>query len=584
MTAHTFVALDYVVLIALLVLSAGIGVLFAWRDRRRNNNRQFLTANRELSWLPVSLSMMASFLSSTSVLGMPSEVFVRGSTMWTGAIATTLAILMAAFIFMPMYYKMDITSINEYLEKRFTSRAVRKMGSVIFIVHTMLYLGVALYGPSLALGSVTGLPVWSSILVNGAVCTFYTSIGGMKAVVWTDVVQVILIYVAYIMVIACGIHHLGGFGVMWQNARNGGRVIITNFDVSPYETYTTWAMVLGFTVTLMGMYCANQTQAQRFTSIGSMKGARKALMLNVPGMALNMIMAVLSGLTLYAVYGRCDPRLTGDIRKADQLMPYIIQDLLYEYPGLCGLMAAAVYSSSLSTLSSGYNSLAAVTWEDFLRPCMKTSESSALRITKVTAATYGFLSMSIAFLVGAMESIMQAASSLGGALCGPRVAIFVLGLLFPCCKKKGVITGAVVALIVTSWMATGSILYPRKRYALPTTTEGCEHFNETITSGSFDPPPIPSGIYQLYHISFMWFAFVGFVVHMVVALAVSLAFERNGSDRVNPSYVYPPVRKYMRGYLITGKDSQNQLKEAFSANGSSPKELKALILEHDQCA
>ncbi|XP_037521166.1 sodium-coupled monocarboxylate transporter 1 [Rhipicephalus sanguineus] len=347
MPAHTFVALDYVVLISLLVLSAGIGVLFAWRDRRKNNNRQFLTANRELSWVPVSLSMMASFLSSTSVLGMPSEVFVRGSTMWTGAIGTTLAILMAAFIFMPMFYKMDVTSINEYLEKRFSSRGVRKMGSIIFIAHTMIYLGVALYGPSLALGSVTGLPVWSSILVNGAVCTFYTSIGGIKAVVWTDVVQVVLIFTAYIMVIACGLHYLGGFGVMWQNAKNGGRVIFTNFDTSPYETYTTWTMVLGFTVTLMGMYCANQTQAQRYTSIGSLKGARKALMLNVPGMALNMIMTVLSGLTLYAVYGRCDPRLTGDIRKADQLMPYIIQDLLYEYPGLSGLMAAAVYSSSL---------------------------------------------------------------------------------------------------------------------------------------------------------------------------------------------------------------------------------------------
>ncbi|KAH8022459.1 hypothetical protein HPB51_024558 [Rhipicephalus microplus] len=113
MPAHTFAALDYVVLVSLLALSAAIGVLFAWRDRRKNNNRQFLTANRELSWVPVSMSMMASFLSSTSVLGLPSEVFVRGSTMWTGAIGTTLAILMAAFIFMPMYYKMDITSINE---------------------------------------------------------------------------------------------------------------------------------------------------------------------------------------------------------------------------------------------------------------------------------------------------------------------------------------------------------------------------------------------------------------------------------------------------------------------------------------
>lgn len=113
MAAHTFVALDYLVLISLLVLSSGIGVYFAWHDRRKKSNRQFLVANREMNWLPVSLSMMASFLSTTTVLGVPSEVFVRGVTFWMAAISTTLAILMAAFIFMPMYYKMNITSINE---------------------------------------------------------------------------------------------------------------------------------------------------------------------------------------------------------------------------------------------------------------------------------------------------------------------------------------------------------------------------------------------------------------------------------------------------------------------------------------
>nr|XP_050027167.1 sodium-coupled monocarboxylate transporter 2-like [Dermacentor andersoni]XP_054922405.1 sodium-coupled monocarboxylate transporter 2-like [Dermacentor andersoni]XP_054922406.1 sodium-coupled monocarboxylate transporter 2-like [Dermacentor andersoni] len=578
MAAHTFVALDYLVLISLLVLSSGIGVYFAWHDRRKKSNRQFLVANREMNWLPVSLSMMASFLSTTTVLGVPSEVFVRGVTFWMAAISTTLAILMAAFIFMPMYYKMNITSINEYLEKRYTSRAIRKIGSIIFIVHTMFYLGVALYGPSLALGSMTGLPVWSSILLNGAVCTFYTSIGGIKAVVWTDVVQAFLIYIAYIMVIACGLHHLGGFGVMWENARNGGRLTL-NFDTSPYETYTTWTMVIGFTVTWMGMYCASQTQAQRYTSIGSLKGARKALMLNIPGMALNVTMAVLSGLTIYAVYGHCDPRLTGEIHKADQLMPYIVQDLLHEYPGLSGLMAAAVYSSSLSTLSSGYNALAAVTWEDFLRPCLNTSESSALRITKLTAATYGILSMSIAFLVGTMESIMQAVSCLGGALTGPQVAIFLLGLLFPCVKKKGVFAGTVAALMFTGWMALGSILYPHKHQNLPTTTAGCTHFNETITSGSYDPLPRPSGVYQFYHISFMWFAFIGFTVHVTVSVTVSLLFEWSDADDVDPTYVFPLVRKFMQNKALKRSDDLNEFKEAFPVNGASPKELIALISE-----
>ncbi|XP_037519058.1 sodium-coupled monocarboxylate transporter 1 [Rhipicephalus sanguineus] len=584
MAAHTFVALDYAVLISFLVLSAGIGVYFAWHDRRGNSNRQFLTANRQLNWLPVSMSMMASFLSAASVLGVPAEVFVRGSTFWYGSISTTLAILMAAFIFMPMYYKMDITSINEYLEKRFSSRAIRKIGSILFIVHTLLYLGVALYGPSLALGSVTGFPVWSSILLNGAVCTFYTSIGGIKAVVWTDVVQVILIYVAYIMVIASGLHHLGGFGAMWQIAGDGGRLIFNNFSLSPYETYTTWTMVFSWTITWMGMYCANQTQAQRYASIGSLRGARIALMLNIPGTILNVSMAVLSGLTLYAVYGNCDPRLTGDIRKADQLMPYIVQDMLHNYPGLSGLLATAVYSSSLSTLSSGYNALAAVTWEDFMRPWIKSSEATALRITKLTAASYGLVSIAVAFLVGTMESIVQAASSLSGALCGPMVAVFVLGFLFPCCKKKGAIVGTLVSIIISGWMALGSILYPRKPYALPTTTAGCSHFNETITSGSYESPPWPSGIYQLYHISFMWVAFVGFVVDLIVSLAVSLAFEWRGSEVVDPTYVCPLVRKYMRKNPEVSDERDEKVKETLLMDVATTTELKVPIFDCHQRA
>ncbi|XP_070395527.1 sodium-coupled monocarboxylate transporter 2-like [Dermacentor albipictus] len=111
--ASSFAALDYVVLTGLLALSAGIGAFFAWRDRRGQSNRQFLTANKQLGWLPVSASMVASVVSAIAILGLPSQVFVRGSTLWMYAVSSTLAILMAAFVFLPMYYNMDISSINE---------------------------------------------------------------------------------------------------------------------------------------------------------------------------------------------------------------------------------------------------------------------------------------------------------------------------------------------------------------------------------------------------------------------------------------------------------------------------------------
>lgn len=366
---------------------------------------------------------------------------------------------------------------------------------------------------------------------------------------------------------------------MWEIASDGGRVIYTNFSTSLYDTYTTWNVLIGYTVIWMVTYCASQTQVQRYSSMKSLTRARRALLLNIPGVAGNLLLSVLSGLTLYAVYGGCDPRLTGDIAKADQLVPYVVQDLLRDYPGLSGLLVAAVLSGSLSTLSSGYNALAAVTWDDFVRPRVDISERSALRLTKLMAAGYGLLSISIAFLTGTMESIMQAAQSLVGALSGPLLAIFVLGIFLPCIKKKGAITGILAGLATSWWLCMGAMKNPRETDDLPTSTAGCAHFNQTITAGSYDPPPIPSGIFRFYHISFIWTSAVGFTMHVAVSLLVSLIFERNDKEEVDPKYICPFVRRYMKNYAK--KSTNNVLKESQpTTNGASSTELKRLMPEN----
>ncbi|XP_037505843.1 sodium-coupled monocarboxylate transporter 1 [Rhipicephalus sanguineus] len=545
MPNSTFTAIDYAVLIGSLMVPVSIGTYYAWLDRKRTTNREFLIASRQMGWFPVSLSMVASFLSATSMLGLPSEVFVRGSVLWIGSICACIAIVVAAFVFLPVYYNMDLTSINEYLERRFSSTAVRNLASALFIIQTLLYMGIVLYGPSLALGSVTGLPVWSAILLNGFVCTFYTAAGGMKAVVWTDTVQMALIYTGYIMVIAAGVHHSGGFNAIWRTARDGGRLVFVNFSVSPYETYTTWNCIIAGTLNWLAIYCASQTQIQRYSSISSLKHSRWALLMNIPGVALVYILSVLSGLILYVVYHDCDPRLTGDIYKADELMPHAVQTVLQGYPGLAGLFVAAVFSGSLSTLSSGYSALAALTWDDFVRPRVNISDVAALRLSRCIAAAYGLLSISVAFLAGSMESIVHATVSLQGALYGPLVALFALGMFAPCCKKKGALTGTILAVGTSVWLVMGGIVYPRRWDALPTSTAGCSNFSETVTSGYNVSAMTPRGLFRFYHISFMWVIPVGFLVHVIVSLVVSTIFERNTSEHVDPKYVWPFVRSCM---------------------------------------
>lgn len=575
MASGGFTAVDYAVLAALLALSVSIGVWVAWQDRRRQSSRHFLTARGQLGWLPVSLSMMASFFSAVNVLGLPAQVFMRGSLLWMGVFATSGGVLLSAFLFLPVYHGLNLTSINEYLEKRYSSTLIRNVASGVFILQTVLYTGVALYGPSLAVSSVTGLSVWTSIVVNGLACTFYTNIGGLKAVVWTDAVQMILIYASYILVITAGVLHVGGFGNMIRLADEGGRIKIFNWSLSPYETFTSWALLLSWTVRWCSAYCASQTQMQRISSLKSAKQARRAVLFNLPAAAITTFLPVLAGLALIAVYKDCDPRLTGDIKKPDELMPYIVQDLMGKYPGLSGLLVASVFSGSLSTLSSGYNSMAAVTWEDLIRPRVKLTETQSIVLIKCVGTVYGVLSIAVAFLVGSLKSIMQASTSLLGVTSGPLLAIFLLGVLAPCCKKTGALTGMLAGLFVASWLVIGSIYYPRPIDQLPTSTAGCSSFNQTLTLGSFEPPPTPSGLNHFYHISFMWTHFVGFATSLVTSLVVSLIFDRGSTEEVDARYLSPLAKRFSGHH--SEKVANIQVLWVPEKDKASPMELEKLV-------
>lgn len=575
MASGGFTAVDYAVLAALLALSVSIGVWVAWQDRRRQSSRHFLTARGQLGWLPVSLSMMASFFSAVNVLGLPAQVFMRGSLLWMGVFATSGGVLLSAFLFLPVYHGLNLTSINEYLEKRYSSTLIRNVASGVFILQTVLYTGVALYGPSLAVSSVTGLSVWTSIVVNGLACTFYTNIGGLKAVVWTDAVQMILIYASYILVITAGVLHVGGFGNMIRLADEGGRIKIFNWSLSPYETFTSWALLLSWTVRWCSAYCASQTQMQRISSLKSAKQARRAVLFNLPAAAITTFLPVLAGLALVAVYKDCDPRLTGDIKKPDELMPYIVQDLMGKYPGLSGLLVASVFSGSLSTLSSGYNSMAAVTWEDLIRPRVKLTETQSIVLIKCVGTVYGVLSIAVAFLVGSLKSIMQASTSLLGVTSGPLLAIFLLGVLAPCCKKTGALTGMLAGLFVASWLVIGSIYYPRPIDQLPTSTAGCSSFNQTLTLGSFEPPPTPSGLNHFYHISFMWTHFVGFATSLVTSLVVSLIFDRGSTEEVDARYLSPLAKRFSGHH--SEKVANIQVLWVPEKDNASPMELEKLV-------
>ncbi|CAG2119262.1 unnamed protein product [Medioppia subpectinata] len=214
-----------------------------------------------------------------------------------------------------------------------------------------------------------------------------------------------------------GLVELGGFGRIWEINEMGGRLKFFNMQFDIYNHNNLFNVVLGTTLIWCSSYCVSQTQVQRYCNMGSKRNAKLSLYANLPGLIILCLMATFSGMVIYAKYHACDPVTLGLINRHDQLMPYYVMDTLSKYPGVPGLFVACVFSGSLSTLSSGFNSLAAITWEDLLKDRINVkSEAQALNITKLIAMSYGLLSIGFSFVVGNAGTVMQASMALTGAM------------------------------------------------------------------------------------------------------------------------------------------------------------------------
>uniref|UniRef100_A0A3P9CPC9 Solute carrier family 5 member 8 n=1 Tax=Maylandia zebra TaxID=106582 RepID=A0A3P9CPC9_9CICH len=363
---------DYAVFVLMLLVSATIGLHYAWIGRRQQNTQEFLTGDRKLTALPVSLSLTASDLSSIILISIPVEVYRYGAIIGYACFGHFLAQVFTCEIFLPVFYRLPITSTFQYLELRY-NKVTRLLVTFLAIIQTLLLSGLAIYAPALALNQVTGWNLWVVIVVTGMVCTAYSALGGMKAVVWTDVFQV-----AYIEEYQMSQFRVYGF---------------PSFDLNPLRRHTFWTIAIGGTLGWTMTSGTSQTQVQRYNSCKSITHARIAVFISVVSYSLFLGSAVFSG-------------LSGKISFSDQLLPYLVMDILKSYPGLPGLFLAAVYSGTLSTVSSIINTLAAVTLEDLIKPNVTLTDRQLLYISRALS-TIGGLCVSMAGLASLMGLLAQ---------------------------------------------------------------------------------------------------------------------------------------------------------------------------------
>ncbi|CAF4597451.1 unnamed protein product, partial [Rotaria sp. Silwood2] len=265
-----------------------------------------------------------------------------------------------------------------------------------------MFMSVILYGPCLALSQVTGLDVWLAIISCGVICTFYTSIGGMKAVIWTDVAQSFIMFFGVILSIVLGFSNAGGIKKVLEIAIAGQRINFFNISFDPTIRYTIWATLLGGTCYALSCSSILQTQTQRYMCVDSTREAQKALWMNTFFLVLLLLLCGIVGLLIYAKYHDCDPLRAKIITKSDQFYPLFVMETFSRFPGLTGLFIAAVMSGSFkvivhffilnynynsinfSSISSGVNSIATVLIEDVWKPLMPTRVPSDKLQTKIS--------------------------------------------------------------------------------------------------------------------------------------------------------------------------------------------------------
>nr|XP_060633218.1 sodium-coupled monocarboxylate transporter 1-like [Anolis sagrei ordinatus] len=530
-----FGTFDYLVFAAMLLISAGIGVYYAVVGRQ-DTSADFLMGGRSLTALPVALSLTASFMSAVTVLGTPSEVYRFGAMFSVFALTYALVVILSAEIFLPVFYRLGVTSTYEYLELRF-NRYLRLCGTVLFILLTTLYTGIVIYAPALALNQVTGMDLWGAVVATGVVCTFYCTLGGLKAVVWTDVFQVGIMIAGFSAVIIRAIVVQGGIGRILNDSYHGGRLNFWNFNPDPLQRHTFWTIIVGGTFTWLGIYGVSQSQVQRYIACKTRFQAKLSLYINLLGLWAILCCAVLCGLAMYSIYKDCDPWTATCVSAPDQLMPYLVLDILKKYPGMPGLFVASAYSGTLSTVSSSINALAAVTVEDLIKPYFKSlTEKKLSWISKGMSLFYGGVCIAMAALASLLGGLLQAALSIFGMVGGPLLGLFSLGILCPFANPLGAFIGLICGFTSSLWVGIGAQIYPplpNTTMPLSLSTEGCNITNAGIESFwnastemsdslNIQETERPVLADHWYSLSYLYFSTLGTLVTIVIGIGASL--------------------------------------------------------------
>ncbi|ALC48597.1 CG9657 [Drosophila busckii] len=561
---------DYLIFCLMLAICAVIGIYFCLQLRRESKQLKFstqeqanesaasyLVGGRKMKIFPITMSLISSFISGITLLGTPTEVYLYGAQYLYIMGSLVLMGFCMYYIFLPVFHELNLISTYKYLEQRY-NRSLRLFGSIMFIMASLLWLPIVIYVPAIAFNQATGVNIHIVTPCVCVVCIFYTCIGGLKAVVWTDVIQTLIMFGAMALVLVKGTLDIGGPSVVWQRAQQSARIEPPNFSTDLSERYTFYSLVLGGVAHWLKSNAISQNMIQRYLSLPTLRDARIAIWTFIAGVLTFLCICGYTGLLIYATYAQCDPLQTKLAQRNDQLLPLLVMETLGDYPGLPGIFVAGVFSAALSSLSTGLNSLSAVVLEDFVKTFRRAplSEKQTAFVMRSVVVLFGIIFVALVFVVEKLGAVLQLTITLTSVANGPLLGIFTAGVLLPWVSSKGALLGGVSSLLLMAWMCisaqrelvSGDLVYQRKPYS----TLGCNYTFDGVRANFSSLPP--DGVYtssaaaapfQLYRISYLYFTLFGALVTIIVALLTSLLLRESKLQSLDTRLLTPFVRRWV---------------------------------------
>lgn len=444
-------ALDWLVIG--LYLAATLG-LSAWLARRQETAADYYVGGRTLPWWALAISILATQSSANSFIGIPAYVALvpGGGLNWLQyELMLPLAMIFVMLVLVPVLRGLGVISVYEYLERRFDKRT-RWVLSVVFLLSRGLATGVAMYAAALLVQICTGLSLGWAIVLTGGITVVYDTLGGMRAVVWTDVLQMAVLLGGLVLCTAIAWHLAGGGAAILELQDPSRRAAIEwAHGLGDGARAPLWGFVAGGLVLYVSYYGVDQSQAQRTLSATGIPGAQRALVLNgIARFPLTLAYAGL-GLAIGAVAMK-EPALRDAIapNRPDLLVPRFIE--LYLPSGARGLLVVAILAAAMSSLDSALNSLSAATLRDFIEPHL--GPTRALRAGRFVTLAWGIAIMIFAGLAsGLSTSVVESINRVGALFYGPLLAAFICGILDRRARGAAVLAGVAAGLVVNLWLA-----------------------------------------------------------------------------------------------------------------------------------